>query len=150
VKTNQEYRALLKEIEEIRSATSALEDRMLQDLEEMEAAEAAIRRLRTDYREEEARIAEKVGELESQAEKLREEKARLKADSEALIPHIDAGILKKYRFAQQQAGGLAVVAARNSTCTGCNMNIPPQLFNELYRWDELRFCPHCHRILYVL
>jgi uncharacterized protein len=30
---------------------------------------------------------------------------------------------------------------------GCNMQLPPQLYNTLFKGDEMYFCPHCQRIL---
>jgi predicted nucleic acid-binding Zn-ribbon protein len=30
------------------------------------------------------------------------------------------------------------------------MNIPPQMYNELHRFDSLKNCPHCQRIIYWL
>ena len=44
--------------------------------------------------------------------------------------------------------GLAVVSVRNGTCQGCNMNIPPQLYNVLQRGVTVETCPSCHRIIY--
>ncbi len=44
--------------------------------------------------------------------------------------------------------GIAVVSARSSICSGCNMNLPPQLYNELQRSEELICCPNCNRIIY--
>ena len=37
---------------------------------------------------------------------------------------------------------------RNGTCQGCNMNVPPQLFNVLQRGTTIETCPYCHRIVY--
>ncbi len=36
----------------------------------------------------------------------------------------------------------------NGTCRGCNMNIPPQLFNVLQRGTSIETCPYCHRIIF--
>ena len=44
--------------------------------------------------------------------------------------------------------GKALAPARNSICMGCHMNIPPQTYNELQRFDSLKLCPFCNRILY--
>ncbi len=150
VKTNQEYRALLKEIEEIRSGNSAIEDQMLQCLDDMEAAETVISRLNTEYGQEKERIAEKQGELDAYARDCRAEQERLRTACEEIKPHISSDMFQKYRFIQGQTGGSAVAGVKNAVCMGCYMNIPPQLYNELHRGDELRCCPHCQRILYVL
>ena len=44
--------------------------------------------------------------------------------------------------------GLAVAPVQNGTCQGCNMNIPPQLFNQLQRGDSIELCATCNRIIY--
>ncbi|HEY7534333.1 MAG TPA: C4-type zinc ribbon domain-containing protein, partial [Thermodesulfobacteriota bacterium] len=48
----------------------------------------------------------------------------------------------------RRRNGVAVARARNELCTGCNMNIPPQLFNEVLTNKRMIQCPNCHRILY--
>jgi predicted nucleic acid-binding Zn-ribbon protein len=64
---------------------------------------------------------------------------------------IAAGIrpdyLKRYGAIRMRRG-LAVATVRNGTCLGCNMNVPPQLFNTLQRGNTLETCPYCHRIVY--
>jgi predicted nucleic acid-binding Zn-ribbon protein len=40
------------------------------------------------------------------------------------------------------------VAVKNGTCQGCNMNIPPQLYNVLQRGVSIEICPSCSRIIY--
>ena len=47
-----------------------------------------------------------------------------------------------------EARGLAVVSVRGGTCQGCNMNIPPQLYNVLQRGLSIETCPSCHRLIY--
>jgi predicted nucleic acid-binding Zn-ribbon protein len=45
-------------------------------------------------------------------------------------------------------GGRAVGPVKNGICQACNMNIPPQRFNELIKGNSLLFCPNCRRIIY--
>jgi len=44
--------------------------------------------------------------------------------------------------------GIAIVAVSRGICSGCHMNIPPQLYNELQRSEQILCCPNCNRILY--
>jgi len=151
VKTNQEYRAILKEIGGIKAEASRIEDNMLQCLDDTEAAEKGIAEMSLEYKQEQAQISEKKAELEAYAESQRKARDKLLAERDEIMQHIHADMLKRYNFVKQQTGGLKViVAAREGICMGCNMNIPPQLYNELHRGDEMKFCPHCHRMLYVL
>jgi predicted nucleic acid-binding Zn-ribbon protein len=48
---------------------------------------------------------------------------------------------------REQRRGIAVVEARDGSCLGCNMQLPPQLYNSLFRGDDLITCPHCQRVL---
>ncbi|MFP4226573.1 MAG: zinc ribbon domain-containing protein [Desulfobacterales bacterium] len=151
VKTNQEYRAILKEIDGIKAEASKIEDNMLQCLDDMEAAEKGIAEMSREYEQEQAQISEKKAELEAYAESQRKARDKLLAERDEIMQHIHADMLKRYDFVKRQTGGVKViVAAREGICMGCNMNIPPQLYNELHRGDEMKFCPHCHRMLYVL
>ena len=62
-------------------------------------------------------------------------------------PSVKPEVLKRYGTIRMRRG-LAVVSVRNGTCQGCNMNIPPQLYNTLQRGLSIETCPSCHRIIY--
>ena len=148
VKTNKEYQSTLKEIEEIRKKNSAIEDRMLEQLEKIEAAEAAIRQKESELsdfmqacREKKESLTAKVQQERQAVESLNEKKKQISAKADPKMIVVLDDVKKKVR-------GMAVVPAQQATCMGCHMNIPAQLYNELQRFDELRFCPHCHRIIY--
>ena len=148
VKTNKEYQSILKEIDEIRKKNSGIEDRMLAYLEAIESAEAAVQTKATElsdflqsYREKKETFAIKEKRERQAVEALNEKKAQISAKADPKIITILDNVKKKVR-------GLAVVPVQQAICMGCHMNIPAQLFNELQRFDALRFCPHCHRIIY--
>ena len=73
--------------------------------------------------------------------------ASLRAERDKLAADVKADVLKRYSSIRMRRG-LAVVSVRNGTCQGCNMNIPPQLFNVLQRGQTIETCPSCHRIIY--
>lgn len=148
VKTNKEYQSTLKEIEDIRKKNSAIEDRMLEQLEAIEAAEKTIKEkqielddfLRECKEKKEALVAKAHHERQA-VETLNEKKSHISAKVDSRCIAVLDDVKKKVR-------GLAVVPVQQSICMGCHMNIPPQLYNELQRFDEIRYCPHCHRIIY--
>jgi predicted nucleic acid-binding Zn-ribbon protein len=41
----------------------------------------------------------------------------------------------------------ALVTVVAGTCQGCNMSVPPQLYNTLKTTLETDICPSCHRII---
>jgi uncharacterized protein len=149
VKTNKEYQSSLKEIEDLKSLNSQTEDRMLECLDQMEAAEKAI-----DLKQEEYKQLD--DELCREKERIRDEKkegearlSQLEHDWTEVSKKLTPALLNMFNSVKaRQSSGIAVAPAKNSVCLGCNMNIPPQMYNELQRLDSLKFCPYCQRILY--
>lgn len=148
-KTNKEYQSSVKEIEGMEAINSHIEDEMLGFLEHMESAENTLTQTRAEYtkRIDQANV-EKVA-IENEADNGKQQLVRLDEDWQKISGQIDSDLLETFNKAKlNQANGIAIVAAKNAVCQGCNMNIPPQLYNELHRFDRLINCPHCERIIY--
>ena len=73
--------------------------------------------------------------------------AQIKVERDKIATGIRPEVLKRYGAIRMRRG-LAVTTVRNGTCQGCNMNVPPQLFNVLQRGNSIETCPYCHRIVY--
>lgn len=148
VKTNKEYQSGLKEIDKIKEQHSKLEDEMIVCLDEIEAAENDV--------------VEQQKTLEEMSEELEQDKAKLKQESkqqqhalttlqkahQELLSRIDPELLKRYRAVQNNTGSIALAGVKDAVCQVCNVNIPPQMYNELLRADNLLLCPHCQRMIY--
>ncbi len=149
VKTNKEYQALLKEIEDGETKNSVIEDQMLECLDQIDEAEKTIKNKKQELAELSERIKAEKEEIHQEADQDRQELTKLDSETKEIYNKVATDLLEKYKTVKtQQAGGLAVVPVKDAVCYGCNMNIPPQMYNELQRRDDLKFCPHCHRIIY--
>ena len=65
-------------------------------------------------------------------------------------PHeqVEPNLLSKYRAPEKKSvSGPAVVPLRGEICSGCNMNVRPQIINEVLA-GEIRACSQCGRLLY--
>ena len=151
VKTNREYQALLKEIEELKSQNTRFDDQMLALLQEIEGEESLVcttgedlKKLSQAFEDEQKVIAK---ETEVQQNRLRE----LDGERDACSKQADPNLLKLFnRVRSVHSRGNAVVQAIDSICNGCNVNIPPQMYNELQRCQSVKLCPNCQRIIYWL
>jgi predicted nucleic acid-binding Zn-ribbon protein len=150
VKTNKEYQSSLKEIEDLEGINSKIEDDMIECLEAMDGIESIIDAKKTEYSQLSDRIKAEKDLLEKQSHQAKESLARLDADRLSLAETITPELLKKYDMVKELVGKVAISAVKNAVCQGCNVNIPPQSYNELLRFDTLMFCPHCQRIIYPL
>ena len=148
VKTNKEYQSILKEIEEIRKRNSAIEDRMLEELERIEAQEAAVNDAVEQHKGFLATSEAEKAALVEKAARQRQAVDAMRAEGDEIRTQADEKTIAVLEDVKTKVRGMSVVPVQQSVCMGCHMNIPPQLFNELLRFDELRFCPHCNRIIY--
>jgi predicted nucleic acid-binding Zn-ribbon protein len=149
VKTNKEYQSSLKEIDGIKAINSKLEDEMLEYLEKIETAEKAIKDRKQHYTEIVDESNREKESIERDAEQRHENLVDLEARRVAVATELGAGILEVFNQVKaKQANLVAIVAVQDAVCQGCNMNIPPQVYNELQRCNSLRYCPSCFRIIY--
>jgi predicted nucleic acid-binding Zn-ribbon protein len=150
VKNNKEYQALLKEIEDVRGKNSEIEDKMIDFLDRMDITEKIITTKKDEYINIFEDAKSEKESIKQNAEARKKRLAELDMEGAEVSRLIDPELLKRYLIIKEQSpGGLAVVLVKDAVCHGCNVNIPPQLYNELFRCDSLRFCPNCQRIIYI-
>ena len=150
VKTNREYQSLLKEIEEEKAKNSKIEDKMIECLDRMDETEKIIAKKKDEYVLLSHSVMNEKEKIKQESEQGRIKLSRLDKEREKVSRIIDPELLKKYLMIKKQnTGGLAVVPVKNALCHGCNVNLPPQLYNELFLGNSLKFCPNCQRIIYL-
>lgn len=149
VKTNKEYQSSLKEIDDIKAVNSNLEDEMLEILEQVETAEQSLSASKQQYSMIVDEIKQDKESLIQAAEKNKQELAALESDREAVAASIDAGLLKIFKYQLlKHSDGVAIAEVKSEVCQGCNMNIPPQMYNDLQKDTSFKYCPSCERIIY--
>jgi hypothetical protein len=147
IKTQKEYQAVSKEITTARKLKSELEEQLAEKLTRLEEQRSEIAALRENLSSLEDNIAARKGEVQDAIDKLETGIAQDFTDREEIVKELPASIIRRYTQLREQRRGIAVVEARNGSCLGCNMNLPPQLYNTLFRCDDLIVCPHCQRML---
>jgi predicted nucleic acid-binding Zn-ribbon protein len=149
VKTNKEYQAFLKEIDDIKEKNSKLEDDMIDFLDRIEEAENTLNAKKAEYSELQTRLNNEKETIQKETEEGKRQLENLDAEHNTVVAGIDAGLLATYDNVKSlQGNGIAIVAVKDAVCQGCNVNIPPQMYNELQRGDSLKKCPICDRIIY--
>jgi hypothetical protein len=149
IKTQKEYVAVLKEIDTAKKMTKDIEDRIrakdgeIESLnKEREEKNGELAALRGKVEARQAEIAAVFAEYDQAADEKESQRG-------ALLAQLPVPLRKRYQLLFERRGGMAVVEARNGACLGCNMHLPPQLFNSLFQTREILSCPHCNRLLFV-
>lgn len=147
IKTNKEFQAVGREITAARKQVTDIEELLLQKISQIEelSGELAAKKSRCDELAENS--AQRVVTKQAEIDKVQSE---IDADIERrenVTKGLPAGLVKKFTILREQRRGKALAIARDGYCMGCNMQLPPQLYNNLYKYEELLACPHCQRIL---
>lgn len=148
IKTNQEYSAMQREIESKKADKSVLEEDIINILDEIENAEKALADSKKVYQEEKSKIEAEKKEVEQKKGQIQEEQKKIQAARNELVKNIDKELLGKYEKILQGKDGLALVPVEGNACGGCNMNLPPQVVNEVCLRKTVVICGNCSRILY--
>jgi hypothetical protein len=146
-KNSKEYMAAQREIEQRRESVAGREGEITKLVEAVDAKKkllgdkaADVQALKDSIQKDSDAARARMAELEGKI-------AVLRTERDALAAGVKPEMLKRYGTIRMRRG-LAVVSVRNGTCQGCNMNIPPQLYNTLQRGLTIETCPSCHRIIY--
>ena len=148
LKTNREYQAALFEIEMANKRKREIEDQVLGLMERLEKGQQELR-------ESERRVAETAEAFSRQKQEAESRQATLAADLSGLYEQqksktrlLDKSLLDRYLKLKAGRKEQAVVPVRNGICTGCRLQLPPQLVAEVKRGDALLSCSYCQRILF--
>jgi uncharacterized protein len=148
IKSNKEYTAALKEIEDFDKERSNVEDSILRFMEDIDAAEKKclinkdeLARLQNTFDHDKKKIEKMLEELNKESDVLQQKR-------QELLSGIDKELLSRYEFLKVRKGGLAIGPVIGGVCQLCHLNIPPQNFYELIRGNELMSCPNCNRLVY--
>lgn len=148
VRNSVELLALQREVDLTKEANAQVEEELIQVMEQLETLAVQLTAAQEALTALEAQAAEVVAARRAEADTLRQELDAEAGAREALAAGMDPALRGKYEQIFERRGGSAVVFAHDYMCSGCRMRIPPQFYNELQKFRDVRQCPNCHRILY--
>lgn len=147
ITTQKEYQAVNKEIASARKLIVELEEQILQKISALDELKAELASMEADLGALDQNLAVQKDEIKA---RIANEETTVASSAKARgerIKSIPPGMFKRYEKLREGRRGIAVAEARAGGCMGCNMQLPPQMYNNLFRGEELITCPHCQRIL---
>ena len=144
----REYHAMMREMdnmeklnrlrEEEDSAMSEELGRLAEQLEEVEVELTQVNEKLDIMRE---GLEERVKKANKRLDTLN--KKRVTAGKVVPKP-----ILARYEFIRERLAAPVIVSVAKGVCAGCNIAIPPQVYNELQQGQQIHSCPNCKRLIY--
>ncbi len=147
VKTNDQYKALMQEIQFAEQEIRSNEDKILDLMVNAESREKDVKAAEAELKAETAEI-----------EKEKEEARKRTAEDEKLLAEwngkrnnmrggVDPDILRHYeRVMKFRGSGISEV--RDQKCMACQVMLRPQTYNEVRAGQKVIECESCQRILY--
>jgi predicted nucleic acid-binding Zn-ribbon protein len=155
--TNKQYSALLAELNTVKAQRTGVEDRTLQDLEQLDKIEEQLKAL-------EAQITEKTklrdhaqAQLDERRHDVGHRLSELETERQAAAAVIPVQTLSIFEHLAEDYEGEAMAPLeevdrrhREYACGACNMHVPfEQVAMLTSKTDALVRCPSCIRILYM-
>lgn len=150
VKTNQEYRALMSEIEHAEAEIAKLEDKILEIMvaadtrkETLKQSEATLKADTAENDREKEHARQQTTADEEQLAQLAEQRKQLRSGiPDETLQHYD-------RVLKLRGTGLAAVR-ENQMCSACRVILRPQVYQDVLNGVEVVNCDFCQRILYFV
>ncbi len=146
VKTNEEYRAMLKEIDGLREKKKKIEDEMITLMEEEEENRAKIKQSAKDTETMINNYLAEIASLENHLVELNDKLSKMTAEHKDVKDALPLSTVGSYeRIKKARKTGVSRV--KSTICEGCFATLSPQVLNELKRGDKIIYCENCGRII---
>jgi uncharacterized protein len=147
VKTNDQYKALLHEIQFAEKDIAATEDKILELMvnadardKEVKAAQAELKAETAEIEKEKEQARQRTAEDERQLSEWRAKRDQMRAGvNEDLLRHYER--VSKFR-------GSGISEVRDHKCMACQVMLRPQTYNDVRTGQQTVVCDSCQRILY--
>jgi uncharacterized protein len=147
VKTNEQYKALMHEIQFAEQEVRKNEDKILEIMEGNELLERQVKSTEAELKAQGQIVEKEKSDARALTEKDEKELAALREERSRLRDGIGESPLAHYdRIARSRKS--AIAEARAQLCGACNVLLRPQTWNDLKTNEKLISCESCGRILF--
>ena len=148
IRNDKELGLAKREVDLLKEETGGLETELMTVLEQVEVATKRLEAAQTELASLTTARDTEAGQLRDTIDRLGATIERDRRRRDELVGAVDGDLRRRYEMIFSRRGGVAVVAVRGGTCQGCHMHVPPQLYNQIQRNEQLILCPNCQRMLF--
>lgn len=149
VQNTNEFQAVSKEIEQLKKLNESLSTQLTGIEAEKSKIDAVITEKNAEIQQLENEKNAQLSENSGVETTLNTELEKLLGERKELTSGVQKSTLLKYDRVRSARAGVGLSAAVGGRCTSCNLGVPPQMFNELHKGQDLHSCPSCQRLLFI-
>ncbi len=148
IKTNIEYRSLLKEIDNAQNKIKEIEEQILEEMLIADEIGSKIKEAEKIAEATKRKLTIEKDSLIQENKKREEERQHLYKEKENISPLIPSNLINLYNDLFEKNIGIALSPVTDDFCSICQIRIRPQVLNELITEEKIILCENCGRILY--
>ena len=147
VKTNEQYKALLHEIQFAEKEIAATEDKILELMVNADTRDKEVKAAQAELKAETAEIEKEKEQARQRTAEDQELLAEWRAKRDQFRTGIGEDLLRHYeRVSKFRGSGISEV--HDHKCMACQVMLRPQTYNEVRSGQQTVVCDSCQRILY--
>jgi len=147
VKTNEQYRALLHEIQFAEKDIRANEDKILELMVNAELRDKEVKAAEAELKSEMAEIEKEKADARQRTAEDQKQLTEWNAKREKLSDGIASDLLRQYERVMKFRG-TGISEVRDHKCMACQVMLRPQTYNEVRAGQTIVMCESCQRVLY--
>jgi len=145
-RNEKESKAAQREIDTLRKTIQEREKEILDVMEAINQYRLRIEEHTKEFRELEETLSATEESGKVRMAEIESELNSTKARRAELAGRVPDKTLRLYERIYKRLGK-ALVEVVDGSCSGCNMGIQPQVYNEIQKGEKIFTCSFCHRIL---
>src|SRR6202051_4842452 len=147
VKTNDQYKALLHEIQFAEKEIAATEDKILELMLNADARDKEVKAAQADLKAEAAEIEKEKADARLRTAEDEKQLAEWRAKRDQMRSGVNEDLLRHYeRVSKFRGTGISEV--RDHKCMACQVMLRPQIYNDVRTGQQTVVCDSCQRVLY--
>ncbi|KPA16543.1 protein containing DUF164 [Candidatus Magnetomorum sp. HK-1] len=147
IKSNKEYQALLKEIDDTEKKNAELEEEVIKCMYEQESTSESIKGEEEKIKKMRQQLKKEKKAFEVRRKDIEKRFNVLKAERDITAAKLPKKVIERYEFLCKVGKGIGIGFVEKGTCSACHTNIPAQYVIELRKTQDIQYCLTCQRFL---
>ncbi len=148
IKKNDEYKAMLHQIEKFKKKNDLLEEEIIVKMDELDAVQVQIKDEDIRVKEGKEQVAAREKEIKVNLSRLEDDRKKLKNNSEQCLNGLSPKIKDIYLQVLNKRKDRALASIKEDTCGACHMVLLAEVIEQTRMGVDVIYCDTCSRILY--
>lgn len=148
-RSTREYSALAREIDIAKKGQQTMAEEVVELGKQATIQRDVVKQKDSEFQGKAKDLTAKIDELQAKLKAVEGQIAGIDAERAKAAKDVAPDLLRRYDTIRKKRLPAVVPVVAPGTCTGCRMNIRPQLYNQLVASRGIDVCPSCSRMMYA-